>query len=682
MITGEPVIPALVCQNESLTFDGTASFGADGAAIVEYNWDFADGTTGTGATVQHAFPEAGAYDVILTVVDDNECVNINSVLLSVWVSTTPDFSQITAGVPTEICEGESFDLNGEAGTSAVTWSELPETDLGDGVPLPDGSGVSYTSELTFTQFDPGHTVDGPGDLLSVCAELEHSYMGDLVISLTCPNGQILTMHQQGGNNTYLGAANDADAGNNPVLGACWNYCWSATATEGTWVDEVNAGNTTIAGTPPSAALNPGTYSPVQPWSNLYGCPLNGTWTFTVSDMWAIDNGFICSWGLEFDPSLFPDLVDFTPDIGFSMDSCSWTGSGWVPDPGNPSAGTATPVGVGDHPYTFSVTDNFGCTYDTTIYVMVNPGIQGPILIEGDTVICGGEQAQINAPAGYDTYEWSHGPTGAEVSVEPGTYTVVVALGDCTLESEPITVVAAEDPVPVITGPSTSCGGLPVTLTTTEPFAAYNWSNGDLTATTTVETGVYTVTVTTEEGCEGTSSAFPVVVGNTPTAGFFTDPFSPQPPGTTVMFTDTSNGNGSVITEWEWWIGGNDSTLSGPNVEYTLHSPGSHTITLVVTTSEGCMDTVQVQFVIQPGDVIPYNVFSPNGDGSNDFFVFDNVQYYNNHLAVYNRWGQLVYETNNYRNNWRATDVPEGTYFYVLKLPDEDREYTGHVTILR
>jgi gliding motility-associated-like protein len=54
------------------------------------------------------------------------------------------------------------------------------------------------------------------------------------------------------------------------------------------------------------------------------------------------------------------------------------------------------------------------------------------------------------------------------------------------------------------------------------------------------------------------------------------------------------------------------------------------------------------------------VFTPNGDGQNEYFEIQNGQYYDNTLSVFNRWGQKVFETTNYRNAWRGTDLPEGT----------------------
>lgn len=76
------------------------------------------------------------------------------------------------------------------------------------------------------------------------------------------------------------------------------------------------------------------------------------------------------------------------------------------------------------------------------------------------------------------------------------------------------------------------------------------------------------------------------------------------------------------------------------------------------------------------------LISPNGDSLNEFLVFDEVsEHSNNSLTIFNRWGNLVYHTDEYQNNWngistgRATfkktdKLPDGTYFYVLKLGDD------------
>ena len=658
-------IPLLACQDEVITFNASASTAAAGFNVVEYIWDFADGSmdSTSGAIVTHSFSDPAEYVVQVTVIDDNDCASTNLVDLQVLISTTPLFTGTTGD--TTICQGQSLTLVSDP--TAVTWSALPESNLGDGIFLPDLQGVPFNTSITFTNFSPGQTLTDPNDLLSVCASMEHSYMGDLVIQITCPNGQTTVFHEQGGGGTYIGIPVDDES---ETPGTCWEYCWSPTATNGTWVD--NAGGTIPAGT----------YESVQPFSNLIGCPLNGQWTFTITDLFAIDNGYICDWSITFNPDLFPSLTVYTPVLGQTADSAAWTGQNLTSNPNDPYQATLVGVTPGTFDYTFTITDNFGCTYDTTITVTVAPSPQGPINIGGNPVVCSGGLAQLNAPPGYDTYIWQPGNLfGANVQVGAGTYTVTVAYGNCPLTSDPITVTEAPSPTPVITGPAFSCGGAPSTLSTTEEYTTYAWSTQATTSSITVGTGTYTVTVTTSQGCSGTSAPFTVTVGSTPQAAFTVDPVSPQPMGSTVDFTDASSVQGGTITSWSWDFDDQGNGSSAQSPAWTFENPGQYYVTLTVTAQDGCTATVTQLYVIFPPVITIPNVMSPNGDHYNDYFTIANIEYWVNTLTIFNRWGQKVYETNNYKNTWRADENPDGTYYYVLTLKDQ-REFKGHITVLR
>lgn len=355
--------PALVCMDEVLTFDGSGSFPAPGFNIAQYNWDFDDGTTASGPTVSHSFSEPGEYIVQLYILDDNNCASTNLVDLQVLVSTVPSFEGTVQSV--ETCLGATVDLFGAV--TATTWTGEPENNFGPPVLLPDDLGIPFTSEVMFTQFDPGQTLMNVNDLLSICVDMEHSFMGDLVISATCPNGQNVIFHQQGGGGTDLGIP-----GPGSNVGTCYTYCWSPTATNGTWVQ--NSGGITLPA---------GTYQSLNPMSGFVGCPLNGTWTITFVDLWAADDGWLCGWEVNVNPAIIPDVTTFTPVVGTSADSAFWSGPFLTPDATNPLNATATPTGSGDFEYTLSVTDNFGCTYDTTITVTVAPQIEidaGPEIV--------------------------------------------------------------------------------------------------------------------------------------------------------------------------------------------------------------------------------------------------------------------------------------------------------------
>lgn len=414
--------PALICVGEEVSFDGTGSHVAAGTgfSLVEYNWNFDDGTIVDSPTATHSWSEPGEYVVQLNLVDDNGCVNANVVDLQVLVSTTPVFAGTMES--TETCLGATVDLN--AVVTPVTWTGIPEANFGDGVYLPDDLGIPFTSELVFTQFDPGQTVTSTSDIISVCANMEHSFLGDLVVQLTCPGGQTMIMHQQGGGGTYIGGANDND-GANPQPGDCWQYCWSPTATLGTWAQSANNGSSPHVmqgGTPSNNALIPDTYSSVQPFTNLIGCPLNGTWTFTITDLWGADNGFLCDWSLNFNPAIIPDATQFTPVLGTVIDSAGWTGPALVTDPTNAMVGQATPTGPGSYDYNFYVTDNFGCTYDTTITITIDPQMvvdAGPgFTLCNDSLPMAGV-ITANVPSVPVTYAWTP-TTGLADASDPHT----------------------------------------------------------------------------------------------------------------------------------------------------------------------------------------------------------------------------------------------------------------------
>ena len=84
-----------------------------------------------------------------------------------------------------------------------------------------------------------------------------------------------------------------------------------------------------------------------------------------------------------------------------------------------------------------------------------------------------------------------------------------------------------------------------------------------------------------------------------------------------------------------------------------------------------------------------NTISPNGDGANDFFVVPSIHHYpDNELLIFNRWGNEIYRKQGYLNDWGGTNgrsgakLPDGTYYYVLKLNAVDKEFAGYIMIYR
>jgi gliding motility-associated-like protein len=150
----------------------------------------------------------------------------------------------------------------------------------------------------------------------------------------------------------------------------------------------------------------------------------------------------------------------------------------------------------------------------------------------------------------------------------------------------------------------------------------------------------------------------------------------------------SNASGSSSLVYIW---SPDSSLNLTNIPNPVYS-GSDTIILQlkVTDISGCTavayDTINV---IIPDNITLPNIITPNGDGYNDAWVLNpKINLAGSHLIIFDRWGDKVYETTNYANNWQGTymntgnKVPDGTYYYVLTVPAQDNHtYEGPINIL-
>lgn len=134
----------------------------------------------------------------------------------------------------------------------------------------------------------------------------------------------------------------------------------------------------------------------------------------------------------------------------------------------------------------------------------------------------------------------------------------------------------------------------------------------------------------------------------------------------------------------YWSDGISFSGNGNPSDYTTLIGGTQVITLSVT--DQCNVTEQTTHTIEAiaCEITIPNVFTPNGDGSNDYLVFENLQYFpDNKLVVFNRWGKKVYEKTGYQNDWNGDGHSDGTYFFILELNDfANTIHKGTITILK
>jgi gliding motility-associated-like protein len=144
--------------------------------------------------------------------------------------------------------------------------------------------------------------------------------------------------------------------------------------------------------------------------------------------------------------------------------------------------------------------------------------------------------------------------------------------------------------------------------------------------------------------------------------------------------------GTKPYRYQWGANANNATTAEV---YNLVS-GSYSVT--ITDTNACrLDTIVLVGIKcnQRLGFQLYDVITPNGDGKNDTWeVATILNYPNNELFIYNRWGQLVYTTKGYRNDWAGTnqdgaELPTAAYYYIFKLNDDKQTvWDGSVSILR
>jgi len=151
----------------------------------------------------------------------------------------------------------------------------------------------------------------------------------------------------------------------------------------------------------------------------------------------------------------------------------------------------------------------------------------------------------------------------------------------------------------------------------------------------------------------------------------------------IGFTNTSTG--AITYQWNF----NDGlVVAQQDPFHVFENVGNYSVSLIATNSFGCTDTSVQKINIVEGIISP-NVFTPNDDGFNDYFHIkgSGMEVYN--LKIYDRWGQLMFESNSPSAKWdgktlAGVEASDGTYFYTLisKSGTKDYNRTGTVTLIR
>jgi gliding motility-associated-like protein len=718
--------PAGLSMNSSTgAIDVSASAG--NAYVVTYT---------TGGTC----PDVATQNITITTADDatftltstSSCQNATDITSTITGTIGGTFSSSPAvGLSLNGTTGDVDVSASTPGTYDITYTTLgtcPETlTLSVVITLTDDATFSYSGSTyclsgtdptptitglaggTFTSAPAGLVLNGSTGEITLATSAINTYDVTYTTTGPCPEGmtvQVTVTSAPTADFNYPNALYCQDNGGSSVATVTFN----PGASGGVFTDQGATGNLVINGSTGDIDLAlsvPGTYIVENNIVAAGGCAAaNATTSITITQ--------------QDDPGFNYTTSSFCQGDGNPLATITGTAGGnFTSAPaGLVINGTTGEVDVAtstlDVTYTITYTTTGTCPDSQDATLIINSAPTTPTVttsVVGNT-ICIGESIDITASGSgtsitYNVYDALTGGTllgVTDLTVSPTVTTdyfvEAVNTAGCAPSSGREVVTITVNPLPSIDAGTdeTICPGDVVTLTATGT-GMYSWSTTETTQSIDVSpitTTTYTVTLTDANTCVNSATvdvnvnatgAVLVAVDDSYNVDFEVltnlDVLSNDTVSATVttIIIDPLNGVTSVQTDGSVDYTGNTGYTGADSFTYIVCEALCATI----------CDTATVSIEVENNDLEVPGGFSPNGDNINDLFVINGLSSYpNNHLQIFNRWGDLVYNAQPYNNDWDGSSteagvllgdkVTSGTYFYILDLGDGNTVLRGSIEV--
>ncbi len=349
------------------------------------------------------------------------------------------------------------------------------------------------------------------------------------------------------------------------------------------------------------------------------------------------------------------------------------------------------VTLNDTGYYYLTVNGVSCiNSNNSVFIAIHPKTPAPTIF-GDTAYCTNDTLLLYTNSNLDSLTWidpnfnySHTDSLEINPVLSGHYTLLgIDTNGCSSEMDSIYVsTLPSPPIPNIYTQNLYCSGDSMFISTdTINGITYSWTgpnayaNNDESDTllnvTPNNSGVYQLTITDTNGCSSSNQTY-VNVNDYPVIDLGPD---------TVVCIDSLPYLLAIDTIYNNYLWQDGNT----NHYYNVIDSGWYYVTVEMI--GGCSTTDSIYIDIEHCNSCGFaNVFSPNGDGINDYFVIENLEYFpNSRLEVFDRWGKLIYESDNYENNWGGGNQHESTYYFIFYPNDPIGVvpiYKGYVTLTR
>lgn len=636
-----PVVTAgfdsTICSGNSTTL------AASGAS--SFTWSPSAGLANPNSATTMASP-AATTTYTVTGTDGNGCINTDSVTVTVHVPS------VTASNNVAVCNGTPVNLSATA-SNAVSYSWTPASSLNNPSVYNPVATPSVTTTYTVSMTD----VNGCTAVDSVLVTIQQLPSASAGTDAAICVGSGVLLSASGGN----------------------SYSWSPST----------GLNSTTNSSPFATPATTTTYVVTVTGNN--GCVGIDSVVVTVNPLPPASAG--------------PNTVFCNGNPGAQLNATGGVSYSWSPASGLSNANIPNPVATPSSTtnYTVTVTDANGCVSQDVVQV----GVAAPPVVSAgnDVALCNGGSASLSA-SGAATYSWSpstglNNPSIPNPSVTglTGTQTYTVTGTDangCT-GTDVVTVNISVSPqMSNITSTDATCGdnngSIDVGSTTggnpplTYSIGSQQSSTGDF---SNLAAGPYVITVTDASGC---SSSQPVTVNSVLGVNAVISPSATE--GVIPMAITFANGStGATNYVWDFGDGTVIPTTSGGSFSHTYTVPGTYTVTLTAWNNDpSCAaSTTVIINVEEEMQVFIPNVFTPNGDGSNDVFRIKAKGVKEISAVIYNRWGRKVAEwTGDANSSWDGktdggSEAQDGVYYYVINAVNGNGESTpfqGFVELIR
>ncbi|MCB9245031.1 MAG: PKD domain-containing protein [Flavobacteriales bacterium] len=534
------------CVGQKIDFTNSSSTAS------QYVWSFGDGQNATGRDASHVYGSAGTYTAKLEIVTTEGCSDMATATVTIYDNPVADFAtgDVCLGTATSFTNNSSL----KTGTMSYTW------DFGDGTGSSMANPVhTYAAAGSYTV---SLKVDAPGgcsDMMVKTVQVKVQPASAFTATTACAGTATMFTNNSTNANSYS-----------------WTF---------------GDGNSSSAFEPKHTYAAAGTYTVTLKAMNANGCEHVSTMSVTVNPMpmASISANTVCA----------GTATMFTNNTTISAGSLSYS---WDFGDGNGSTQAApshTYAGAGTYVAILTASSAAGCTDKASVSVVVNAN---PVADFAGTNVCVGNATTLmNYSTGATSYTWNFGDGSAQSTAQSpshtyataNTYTVLLtarnAVGCSSVKSVNVVVYAAPT---ASFSQNNACVGTAMNFTNSSSTGTYLWTFGDG-GTSTASSPSYTyaksgsfnvnLKVTNGFGCESDVTRA-VTVYAAPKAGFTAGDACL---GNTTSFTNTSSGASSYN-----WTFGDGRNSTGVNPSNTYGSAGNYTVTLVATSTNGCVNTYQ------------------------------------------------------------------------------------------